>query len=124
LVEKLRARLGNEALHGLSLYPDARPELAWREAEPGVAGNGCPTTACRPAWLLSRPRPLDTEDGMPWLDGPLERIDGPERIESGWWDGNDVLRDYFIVRNPAGATFWIYRDRLEKTRWFLHGIFA
>lgn len=123
LVEKLRARLGDNAVHGLSLYPDARPELAWREAEPGTKMQPSPSLP-RPTWLLPRPRHIDLRDGSPWLDGRLSLLDGPERIESGWWDGDDVMRDYFVARNADGATFWIYRERSVDGHWFLHGVFA
>jgi len=53
--------------------------------------------------------------------------DGPERIESGWWDGGDVRRDYFVARTPDAETVWIYRDHRYGTddgEWFLHGLFA
>ena len=53
--------------------------------------------------------------------------DGPERIESGWWDGADVRRDYFIAENPRGEIVWIYRDHrygIDDGEWFLHGLFA
>jgi len=53
--------------------------------------------------------------------------DGPERIESGWWDGADVRRDYFVARTPADETMWIYRDHrygIDDGEWFLHGVFA
>jgi len=29
---------------------------------------------------------------------------GPERIESGWWDGRGVARDYYIARQCGGRT--------------------
>jgi protein ImuB len=123
LVEKLRARLGDDAVCGLSLFPDARPELAWRETEPGTRAQPAPPLP-RPVWLLHRPRQLNLHDGQPWLDGRLRVLDGPERIEFGWWDGLDVMRDYFIARNTDGATFWIYRERMAAGSWFLHGIFS
>ena len=123
LVEKLRARLGSNAVHGLSLFPDARPELAWHEAEPGMRTRPGPPLL-RPAWLLKHPRQLKLHDGRPYLDGQLRVLDGPERIESGWWDGFDVMRDYFVARSSSGATFWIYRERVPSGNWFLHGIFS
>ena len=46
-----------------------------------------------------------------------------ERIESGWWDGQDVRRDYFIVIGAAGEKLWFYRD-CETGEWYLHGIFG
>jgi len=63
--------------------------------------------------------------------GILEQ--GPERIESGWWDGRGVARDYYVARHVAhqcrgahlshGAKLWIFQERQSK-RWFLHGMFA
>jgi len=50
-------------------------------------------------------------------------IDGPERIESGWWDGNDVGRDYFVAAGPGGERLWVFRDRADH-RWYLHGRFG
>jgi protein ImuB len=47
---------------------------------------------------------------------------GPERIETGWWRGQDVRRDYYAVATQAGSRFWIFRRR-EDSRWFLHGCF-
>ena len=51
-------------------------------------------------------------------------LDGPERIEAGWWDGKKVRRDYYMARNPEGQTVWVYRDWQQHGRWFLHGLFA
>jgi protein ImuB len=53
--------------------------------------------------------------------------DGPERIESGWWDDDDVRRDYFIAETARGEIVWLYRDHrygIDDGEWFLHGLFA
>lgn len=123
LVERLRARLGEEAVQGLVPVADARPELAWARVEPGVRG-AAPVPGPRPAWLLAAPRMLAARDGRPWLDGPLDLLAGPERIESGWWDGRDVARDYFLARDSRGGRFWVFRERRERGGWYLHGVFA
>jgi protein ImuB len=68
----------------------------------------------RPLWLLDAPRLL--------REGDLALLAGPERIESGWWDGGEVRRDYFIARIGEGSLVWVYRER--ERGWFLHGIFA
>ena len=47
---------------------------------------------------------------------------GPERIETGWWRGQDVRRDYYVVATDAGTRLWIFRRR-DDERWFLHGSF-
>ena len=48
---------------------------------------------------------------------------GPERIETGWWRGDDVRRDYYQVETASGERFWLFR-RMPDERWFLHGVFA
>jgi protein ImuB len=122
LVERLRARLGQDAVCGLALVPDHRPELAWQPAEPGRTATVVPSSP-RPLWLLPNPQPLRTNaDGA--APASLAVLAGPERIESGWWDGNDVTRDYFVASNAAGAKFWVFRERGGSNRWFLHGVFA
>ena len=46
LIERLRARLGTEAVYGLCLVPEHRPESAWRVAEPALpAANAEPRPA-------------------------------------------------------------------------------
>jgi len=123
LVEHLRARLGPDAVQGLCSASDHRPERAWRFCEPGQSGTAL-QGAARPIWLLETPQPLQDTQGFPWLDGRLTLTRGPERIETGWWDGDDTTRDYFIAENPRRERYWIYRERRPPRRWFLHGIFS
>lgn len=126
LLERLRARLGPDAVYGLTLQADHRPERAWAWSPPGAVPVHEPSRpASRPLWLLTEPAvlPLD-ERGQPQCDGPVELLDGPERIETGWWDGDDVERDYFVARTAAGAVLWIYRERRVPQRWFAHGLFG
>jgi len=123
VIEHLRARLGAEAVYGLGMFPDHRPELALRRVPAGKAQDG----GCdlyRPLWLLARPLPLKAGDSLPQADGPLTLLDGPERIESGWWDDFDVTRDYFVARDDSGVKLWIFRERKDQKNWFLHGIFS
>jgi protein ImuB len=126
LLERLRARLGRDAIHGLALAADHRPERAWRRAAPGdTPAQESAAPPGRPLWLLKRPGPLPLDDQRrPLCQGALERLDGPERIETGWWDGDAVERDYFIARNPKGSLLWIYRERRVPALWYLHGLFA
>ena len=76
------------------------------------------TALHRPLWLLQQPEPLPRG-----LTG-LQRLRGPERIESGWWDGHDVARDYYVVSDPQGAELWVFRERQPPQRWFIHGLFG
>jgi len=64
-------------------------------------------------------------DGLlPKTGAPLTLLDGPERVETGWWDDFDVKRDYFVARDASGAKLWLFRERSGRKGWFLHGIFA
>jgi protein ImuB len=117
LVERLRARLGEEAVYGFCLIPEHRPEAAWRRvSELRAAGASQQLVAesmPRPVWLLAEP--------MPW--SKPEILQGPERIESGWWDGKGVARDYYVAQRLHGAKLWVFQERQSK-RWYLHGVFA
>jgi protein ImuB len=53
----------------------------------------------------------------------VERAWGPERIETGWWRGRYVRRDYYRVETTSGERYWLFRRRRDG-RWFLHGAFA
>lgn len=140
LVERLQARLGREQVQRLLVVADHRPEAAYRlQAFDAAQGPGAKTgtvtteaTAIgglpRPLWLLEKPTAVTERNNRPYWHGPLTLLAGPERIESGWWDGNLVQRDYFIAADASGALVWIYRERLPDTDtrqgWFIHGRFG
>jgi protein ImuB len=62
--------------------------------------------------------------GKPTLQGELQLRAGPERIEAGWWDGDEVQRDYFVATSARGEAYWIYREHRDLSAWYLHGLFA
>lgn len=122
LLERLRSRLGEHRVQGLCVLPDPRPEHAWCLCEPGQGMATNLVVPPQPPWLLAAPRPLAVHQGIPQYAGPLQLHSGPQRIETGWWDGLDTTRDYFHACNPAGARLWIYRER-RSGEWYLHGLF-
>ncbi|HJU24910.1 MAG TPA: DNA polymerase Y family protein, partial [Casimicrobiaceae bacterium] len=143
LVDRLRARLGDRAVAVLATQEEHRPEHAASEMQAVSANSRSRHGATpsrhskniklhatsnandppRPIWLLDEARPLAALlETSPWT-----LRDGPERIESGWWDGRDYRRDYFVAENPDGEIVWIYRDHRYGTddgEWFMHGLFA
>lgn len=139
LLERLRARLGRQAVQGIALRAEHRPEKAWcpvpdpvaRQAGNRTAGSGAvpamparpAANAPRPVWLLPEPRHLPLVAGQPAWHGRLCLEQGPERIESGWWDGDDIRRDYYRASNPRGAMLWVYCD-LRSQCWYLQGVFG
>jgi protein ImuB len=146
LVERLGARLGDDAIQGVALADTHRPQYAWQVAEPVGDRTRRPAAPApsdeyqpqwrsgpgradrlllkRPLWMLPEPVRLEARDEAPLHEGPLTLLRGPERIETGWWDEHGIARDYFVAANPKGVHLWIYRDRSAKGGWFLHGMFG
>jgi protein ImuB len=114
LRERLRARLGDEAVYRVAPAGDPRPERAWRrdDGRPVIA----PVLPARPAWLLPQPVPLRGHG--------LRIVSGPERLESGWWDGGDARRDYYVLETAQGQRAWAFAPPGEQGDWMLHGWFA
>jgi protein ImuB len=114
LRERLRARLGDEAVYRVAPAGDPRPERSWRRDD----GRVSPQVSLppRPTWLLQKPVPLRGHD--------LRIVSGPERLESGWWDGEDARRDYYVVETAQGQRAWAFARVGERENWMLHGWFA
>lgn len=147
LAERLSARIGEESVHGIATVAEHRPQYAWRrrdvcsdvprcESVPDYRADHEPAALLheirrnsslvlrRPLWMLGEPRLLPMEKGRPVCEGILRLLDGPERLETGWWDDDGIARDYFVACNPGGVHLWIYRDRRKKNCWYLHGMFG
>jgi len=150
LIERLHARLGPGGLWRVNPYPDHRPEAAyrieWVEDLTRLTTAGIPKTSRaptdrisptrpaglpRPLWLLHTPVALAERNTRPFWHGPLALVAGPERIETGWWDGNLVERDYFVAENDEHILVWIFRSRTGRSNqgsgpgtWYLHGLFG
>ena len=127
LVERLRARLGHEAVYGLQVLQGHRPERTWAACEPQAirTGTRVPWGAFRrPLWLLPTPEQLEEIEGVPRRRGTLRFFGDMERIETGWWDGAEIGRDYYTVFDIHGVQLWIFRERADPHRWFLHGVFG
>lgn len=117
LRERLRARLGDEAVYQVAPHGDPRPERAWRRVDGDQAGIGrAPHRPSRPSWLLPQPIPLQ--------DPHARIVSGPERLESGWWDGQDVRRDYYVLETSRGQCAWAFALPGRQDDWMLHGWFA
>jgi protein ImuB len=113
VLDQLQARLGRQALQQVGLQNDHRPE---RGSSGDIAAATLPETLPpRPLWLLPQPKAMA-------LQG-LQLITEAERIESGWWDGHAVRRDYRQAIDKQGRRLWVFQD-LHSGSWFLHGLFG
>jgi protein ImuB len=130
LLDRFTARLGEGALQRLASHADHRPEYATRRLDAQAKTDNSLTLSAfpRPLWLLNKPQALRERNGRPQHRGELCLLAGPERIEAGWWDGNekegDVRRDYFIAIDAAQRWCWIFRQQGISAGWFIHGWFA
>ncbi|MGV2986896.1 Y-family DNA polymerase [Vibrio sp. E150_011] len=119
LVSILQAKLGKQAVTSLHFTDDPRPEMATQPIAFSQTTHGpkAPfSKTCqklRPSLLYPHPFPLTDKVSITL---------GPERVISGWWDGYQVKRDYFIARNAFGQWLWIFRT--EDYHWFVHGQFS
>jgi protein ImuB len=87
----------------------------------------------RPLMLYAEPQARDVmyaaPDGPPqfvWMNQrrePVVSCVGPERIETLWWRGPSVRRDYYRVTTESGDHLWMFRQ-LADGKWFAHGEFA
>ncbi len=150
LLNRLTIRLGEDRVLSAACVSGAQPERAV-EYRPLVGPRSVRPRRSpqrltgdvlqRPARLLSKPLELapllaalpsprsqsavfEMPSGFEWRGHSFQvrRSWGPERIETGWWHGRTVRRDYWRIETTSGSQFWIFRD-LRSRKWFLHGGF-
>jgi protein ImuB len=133
LLDRLAGRLGRMAVFEPRPVVDAQPEHAWVAAPPtpGHAASSVSAVATvpcaagvRPIWMTPRPIRVETvsvvPDGPPlWfcISGVRHRVTeawGPERIETAWWRGCSVRRDYYVVETESGDRWWLFRHLGES----------
>jgi len=124
LINHLASRLGAHKVVAPRISAGVQPEFNYRW-QPLV---GTPTrkksTSVRPqSHVIGRPlrifHPATPIQINCWKIGQWW---GPERIETGWWRGPTVCRNYWRVETDTGQHFWIYQD-LRSEQWYLHGEF-
>ncbi len=142
LLDRLAARLGGDRVLRPRATADPQPErnCVLEPANGGLrrrrkkkqASKRTNPAAHRPLQLFSAPREIETvavagcPPGQFQYQGQSHRVArhwGPERIETGWWRGPSVRRDYYRIETDEGRRFWLFRE-LTNRRWFLHGAYG
>lgn len=129
LIERVASRLGDSSVFSICEKSDHRPEMAW-ESCPGHEGVKARKLTFslekrpRPLLLLKEPLALATVSGLPQHHGPLTLLAGPERIDTGWWDGYPMARDYYVASNVEREVCWVFRDYRFGKKWYLQGYFS
>ena len=130
LAERLIARIGDQSVQSTTMVAEHRPHYAWRAHSLLADGSGAtadepPPGLRRPLWMLPEPAPLPTDRGYPVYQGcRLSLVEGPERLETGWWDEDGISRDYYLAQEPEGRQLWVFRNRTRESSWYLHGYFG
>lgn len=128
LMEQLQARVGEQSVRKVGSIAEHCPEYATPQQTPLLNARQTrkrPHTGNpRPFWLLPEPLKLKVRAGKLYHHRPLKILSGPERIETRWWSGTDIRRDYYVVLEENGSRLWVYREKSGARDWFLHGIFA
>jgi protein ImuB len=142
MLERLGARLGRDQILCVQAQARHAPEdmQAWQAWKPQLgkrrqefASRQSVHAALLPTWLLALPLQLVVKQHSPQYHGPLTLLTGPQRLETGWLEGDVALRDYFVARSAHAGLVWIYRERLPSAlqsnpehalRWYLHGLFS
>lgn len=123
LLNLLAARLHDQSFYGLSTNDQHQPELAQLPTEANLAGADKVELSLppRPTFLLHKPPPLKVQGKQLSWRSPIKLLQGPERIETGWWF-IPINRDYYIGQDQEHRLLWIFFDRLNKG-WYLAGVF-
>ncbi len=139
LLERLRIKIGENALFLPELVDSHLPEQAFRLSDATLTFSSkknleIKRVKARPLYLF--PEPTEIQCIALALHGDIipssfvhqasrfkvVRMLGPERISGQWWRGRSKTRDYFDVEDAYGKRLWIFRV-LETSKWYLHGIF-
>jgi len=128
-IEQLNARLGEHRVKSIGSMAEHCPEYAsvqldYEEQPTAITNPKESTTNPRPFWLLATPQQLTIHRGRLYYHSSVVILSGPERIETRWWSGTDIRRDYYVAMEENGSRLWIYRDKTGERNWYLHGIFA
>ena len=137
LIDRLKARLGEQAVNQPMLLSEVLPENVVTMQSPDDMStdvcSGEPGPAIRPLELLAGSQPIDVQ-----LDSTSElptiffwnrkryrvvHCSRPEYISTDWWNqAGMVRRCYYRVTTQCGDCFWIYHD--SAGQWFMHGLFG
>lgn len=132
-IEQLQARLGEHHVKRVTTVAEHCPEYACEHLDYEISGQTeasrlapgqTVATNPRPLWLLTEPVQLVVRNGKLYHRKPIAIVNGPERIETRWWSGGDIRRDYYVAREDNGSRLWIYREKTGEQNWYLHGFFA
>ena len=142
LVDRLTSRWGAESVVRAELCAEAPPEFAYRylpltggrtpNARRSRRAVETPPMGSLPLHLHPQPQRLLevtlTATGAPrsFVRPPrhyqVSHAWGPHRVETRWWSGPTIRRDYYRIEVVCGNRFWLFHN-LRNGAWYLQGTF-
>lgn len=147
MLDLLSCRLGGDRVVGVQLLAEPQIERSFRyvsltgkarqslprQPSPAALRHHTRGIGQRPCRLLAPPVKLELaeQSNKPTSSTPPTKFGylgityhvtqwwGPERLETGWWRGPTVRRDYYRVEDHEGRRFWLYQN-LRNGLWFMH----
>ena len=132
LADMLAARLGQNHILQLSTTEEYAPEFAsctenfQIKISKKTRIENLPSShrSRLPCLLVQPPKRLPVNNSILYYMTPLSILRGPQRIETRWWAGQSIRRDYYVARNQQGSQLWVFQDLNNTHHWYLHGIFS
>jgi protein ImuB len=135
VLERMAARLGPQAVKRCVVCEDHRQEWVahWQPVSARMPRKAAPSTELpQPTWVLREPIKLAVRKDRPFYQGELQLLAGPQCIEGGWWDrdelaglGRNIVRDYWLAESEHAGLLWIFKAKLDDgIGWYLHGVFG
>ena len=123
LISLLQAKVGKDKVLSMQYSPSHHPQFTTELVPAGNEPIGKADKAQEPELdkeLVQRPS-LQLARPMP-LRQAVKVLQGPERLQTNWWNEHKIQRDYFIARDVSGKLCWLFRT--PQKQWFLQGYFA
>lgn len=113
LLGHLQAKLGESSVKQPQANDDFRPDIDDTSVKQSSPRMDITYDPFMPSFVTETPLTLNTTTRI---------LYGPRRIQTAWWEGEHVYRDYFVVEDEQGQYLWVFRD--NKQQWFIHGWYS
>ena len=110
-INTLSTRLGSNKICFLNTQPHHLPERQTQLNQTPEKLASSPPVSLPVSGLLHPPKLVRLEH--------YHLLQGPHRIQTLWWEGKPIVRDYYVAQHQQGALHWIFTTHQQK--WYLHG---
>lgn len=120
----IRAELGNNSVQHAEIREEHLPEkrIEWVNTHAVAVPHIVPQTDSsqnRSPQLVRRIYLSRTEVEQPIQHEEMQKVAGPVRYQTGWWD-KETSRDYYYLKDRTGSIHWVYKNR-QNNAWSFQG---